>query len=1123
MISKITSSRSQRPLNKPQQIKTAIKSTPNPNKIPKRPPKSPKKIDSYKIKKNEKKQEPQDMQILEINTRGYLEERGLKNFKDLTLRQLRKIRAAGYNTLWMMGVYEESLFSKEFNRYWGEKKKVDGGQHSSAFAIPGYTINPDFGGQSAFEAFAGRAQKAGLRLMLDYIPNHFALDSPLIQEHPDWFVHRTTPSPDAGLENRFENPTGYFPVELKDGRTIWVARATDGLSGPWGDTAQLNYLNPEVWKFMAEQLLYLAKLTNGGGVRVDSLQVLNPEVFRKLWVPYMQPGDFDNHMQAVSRLVFGREPHDRNNIFGAMFAWIKEQYPDFKILGEVYHKQEGYWQGAGVDTTYAKYVYDWIVEGKDGGWQDFKDYIFHKGFHAGLSLEYMFRSLHFLENHDERVRVLKVLAGRLGKKPDDPEVVAWSKLLAAAISTIPGSPLFYEGQEDGRSRHSSSANWVPDKKWLKEHPDTTIPGLKDFYKALLKQTADPVFRRGGFPEEIPHHGGNGSEIAFVRRHTDENGKGQAAVAVFNHSHEKITLRLDLSLIGQGTREVMLEPWGYSLSIEVDKNPPAASKRSEARPDADASGQQNRFRTGRSEVRSETEALHSYFQKGDVLNQGQTPDYEIRGVVLTPELLKNYLEGLHKIIEHMQAGDKQQAAAQILDHLMVLLQKKQVTMFPGILWEDAYLIGKAQKDSILIAHGLIAGEEPLLVLASLFRLAALSWMQSRNMKTADQESFLKGFFEAVFSPKEEARLIEFHRQYVQLEKPEDIKAALDTLIYFMPDSPFFETAHLFETWLDFALKGKRLTMVEEAGFLMKKIFPSQNTLNEFSEVPPVAEGEGAAHSNFVRSAYFKLALPVLAFSHYRYFFFKELAGVLKERREIIQALLQVGADSIYREHPGSTDTLGAVIESVIKQLAVKKMKLPPQEVRTFIFTGLYYGVQKREPREKVVREIEELIYKEPTLLKSFGYLFPAEQHRHLNLPEKPGPEAFKRRIENILALYAKLLGSPNREVVERLFEENFYFKPAQKQGQESEYIIVPGFPRPVPEETTQEWVNAFAGRMADAVEKEQAKNAEGKPDKLSSSAMSRSCGAIFLIGWVQRRISSSLPRPQNPSGNSCRLF
>ncbi|HLD50709.1 MAG TPA: hypothetical protein VJC08_05865, partial [bacterium] len=779
--------------------------------------------------------------------------------------------------------------------------------------------------------------------------------------------------------------------------------------------------------------------------------------------------------------VFGREPHDRNNIFGAMFAWIKEQYPDFKILGEVYHKQEGYWQGAGVDTTYAKYVYDWIVEGKDGGWQDFKDYIFHKGFHAGLSLEYMFRSLHFLENHDERVRVLKVLAGRLGKKPDDPEVVAWSKLLAAAISTIPGSPLFYEGQEDGRSRHSSSANWVPDKKWLKEHPDTTIPGLKDFYKALLKQTADPVFRRGGFPEEIPHHGGNGSEIAFVRRHTDENGKGQAAVAVFNHSHEKITLRLDLSLIGQGTREVMLEPWGYSLSIEVDKNPPAASKRSEARPDADASGQQNRFRTGRSEVRSETEALHSYFQKGDVLNQGQTPDYEIRGVVLTPELLKNYLEGLHKIIEHMQAGDKQQAAAQILDHLMVLLQKKQVTMFPGILWEDAYLIGKAQKDSILIAHGLIAGEEPLLVLASLFRLAALSWMQSRNMKTADQESFLKGFFEAVFSPKEEARLIEFHRQYVQLEKPEDIKAALDTLIYFMPDSPFFETAHLFETWLDFALKGKRLTMVEEAGFLMKKIFPSQNTLNEFSEVPPVAEGEGAAHSNFVRSAYFKLALPVLAFSHYRYFFFKELAGVLKERREIIQALLQVGADSIYREHPGSTDTLGAVIESVIKQLAVKKMKLPPQEVRTFIFTGLYYGVQKREPREKVVREIEELIYKEPTLLKSFGYLFPAEQHRHLNLPEKPGPEAFKRRIENILALYAKLLGSPNREVVERLFEENFYFKPAQKQGQESEYIIVPGFPRPVPEETTQEWVNAFAGRMADAVEKEQAKNAEGKPE------------------------------------------
>ncbi len=519
-------------------------------------------------------QKPEDLQVFEFNARAYFEEIGIKSFDDFTDERLQEISDMGFNALWVMGIYKLSKASEELNlRY---EDPAHPGRRPSAFAVSDYSVNnEDLGGEEAYRRFVDRAKKKGIRVMADFIPNHVAKDSPLIAQHPDWFIHRTTP-PAGNEAERF------FRYSLPNGKLIWVAHGTDG-GGPWADTAVFNLLNPEVWQFYKETLFKIADLTQGGGIRADSLQVLFPDKYRELWFRYMLPANFNDHMKTISQLVFNRDPDNGNNVFGALFANVKESYPDFKVIGEIYENQHGDWQRSGVDITYAKYVYNWIVNGEklkvDGreidGWQTFKNMVLGREEHQDMTLEYMLRSYYFLEDHDQRIRILEKLRQRLGKPQVDSDVIEWSKLLATAIATIPGVPQVYMGQQDGRSRIIDSPDWFPPKNWVAQHMDTKFDELPDFYRKLYSTTQAPIFRRGSRPEEIPHTGGNGGELVFVRRH-----EGKAGVVALNHSSNSVTVTLDLAMIGQGTVTKVLPPWGAFIQIMDDTVKPA--NRSEVR-------------------------------------------------------------------------------------------------------------------------------------------------------------------------------------------------------------------------------------------------------------------------------------------------------------------------------------------------------------------------------------------------------------------------------------------------------------------------------------------------------------------------------------------------------------
>src|SRR5882762_75450 len=59
----------------------------------------------------------------------------------------------------------------------------------SPFAIHDYVVNREFGGSRALARFRKRLADRGVKLMLDFVPNHTALDHPWVSEHPEFYVH----------------------------------------------------------------------------------------------------------------------------------------------------------------------------------------------------------------------------------------------------------------------------------------------------------------------------------------------------------------------------------------------------------------------------------------------------------------------------------------------------------------------------------------------------------------------------------------------------------------------------------------------------------------------------------------------------------------------------------------------------------------------------------------------------------------------------------------------------------------------------------------------------------------------------------------------------------------------
>jgi glycosidase len=218
----------------------------------------------------------------------------------------------------------------------------------SPFAVCAYNVDPAFGGEQALSRFRERLAQVGIRLLLDFVPNHVGLDHPWLSTHPEFLIEGT----ERDLQN---DPSTWGRVA--DGRVFAFGR--DPHFHGWSDTLQLNYFIPALRLAMVSQLHKVATVCDGA--RCDMAMLIEPEVFERTW-----GARAPHHVQGFE------------SFWPETIASVRSLHPEFLFIAEVYWDYEHILQRHGFDYTYDKVLYDRL-----------------------LSLEYQSRMLHFLENHDE--------------------------------------------------------------------------------------------------------------------------------------------------------------------------------------------------------------------------------------------------------------------------------------------------------------------------------------------------------------------------------------------------------------------------------------------------------------------------------------------------------------------------------------------------------------------------------------------------------------------------------------------------------------------------------------------------------------------------------------------------
>ncbi len=389
---------------------------------------------------------PKYPSLYQINTRVWLTHLSRRlgrvaTLSDIPNEELDRIADMGFDWVWLLSVWQtgqagqrvsraNSEWLEEFKKTLPDLREED--IAGSGFAIAGYKVHQGLGGNTELRALRTKLRQRGLRLLLDFVPNHTALDHPWVEEHPEYYVAGTE-------ENLVEEPANYLRVHRKRGDLI-LAYGRDPYFPGWPDTLQLNYGEAATQEAMSAQLLKIAEQCDG--VRCDMAMLAQPDVFERTWGIKSTPF----WPQATAR--------------------VRQRFPDFCFMAEVYWDLEWTLQQQGFDYTYDKRLYDRLIEGHARPVRE----------HFNAGLDYQDKMARFLENHDEPRAAATFSLG--------------AHQAAAAITFLsPGLRFFHQGQFEGKKKRISPH--------LVRGPDEPVDhDLEAFYKRLLDVLRKPVVRRG---------------------------------------------------------------------------------------------------------------------------------------------------------------------------------------------------------------------------------------------------------------------------------------------------------------------------------------------------------------------------------------------------------------------------------------------------------------------------------------------------------------------------------------------------------------------------------------------------------------------------------------------------
>ena len=386
----------------------------------------------------------------------------------------------GFTGLWLIGLWERSKASARIKQLCGNPDAI-----ASAYSLADYHIAEDLGGEEAFQNLRDRAWQRGIRLASDMVPNHMGIDSHWVTDHPDWFINLTSNpypsysfngpdlSPDPKcviqLEDHYFNHTDAAVVfkyhDRRKKRDLYIYHGNDGTGMPWNDTAQLNYLLPEVREAVIQTILQVAR--RSPIIRFDAAMTLTRRHYQRLWFP--EPGAIDS---VPTRKEFGMSKDQfsqamPNEFWCEVVDRVSREYPDTLLLAEAFWLMEGYFvRSLGMHRVYNSAFMHMLRDEDNAKYhQVMKDTM-------EFDPEVLRRFVNFMNNPDERTAI-----DQFGNE---------DKYFGVCIlmCTMPGLPMFGHGQVEGFTEkygmefYRPLINERPDVNLIKRHEKFIFPLLK---------------------------------------------------------------------------------------------------------------------------------------------------------------------------------------------------------------------------------------------------------------------------------------------------------------------------------------------------------------------------------------------------------------------------------------------------------------------------------------------------------------------------------------------------------------------------------------------------------------------------------------------------------------------
>lgn len=390
---------------------------------------------------------PSNPLIYEINTWVWLNELSRKyrqavNLATVPTQEWDAIASHGFDAVWLMGVWERSPAGiaismpnkgllEDFRRALPDFSAED--NVGSPYCVRRYVVDEHLGGPEGLAAAREALANRGIRLVLDFVPNHVAPDHPWVLEHPEYFI--------GGDKQDLERDPASF---LEAGGNVFAC-GRDPFFPAWPDVLQLNAFQGGLRQAVVATISEIAEQCDG--IRCDMAMLMMNTVFERTWGARA-----------------GVKP--AADYWTTVIAAIKGRHREFRFIAEAYWDLEWELQQQGFDHCYDKKLYDRMEHTSAENVR----------LHLLADLSYQEGMVRFIENHDEP-RAATAFPGDKGRAA------------AVAILTLPGARLLHEGQFEGfRVR-------LP--VFLGRRPEEPVDhDLVAFYERLLSATHSDVFRIG---------------------------------------------------------------------------------------------------------------------------------------------------------------------------------------------------------------------------------------------------------------------------------------------------------------------------------------------------------------------------------------------------------------------------------------------------------------------------------------------------------------------------------------------------------------------------------------------------------------------------------------------------